>query len=239
MPTQGVLFHGVKLIEALGPVGSTAIPFPRFMANAMTWTYKHSPMGIFSGASDIAKGSSMLRAGNEEGQRYLMQGLENTSKGAVGTAAIYAAYKYRQENQDTAWYDVKNPDGSTVDARALFPIAPFLAMGDYLVKFEKARTDEFKTKEFLEAMTGFKAPAGTTAWLGDKFAESLSNMQTGEGSADTKVATFFGEWAGQYLGRALIPVQQISDLIGAIDRDENLPRDAYQIPAGEEESHSH
>jgi len=234
MPTQGVLFHGVKLIEALGPVGSTVIPFPRFMANAMTWTYKHSPMGIFSGAADIAKGSSMLRAGNEEGQRYLMQGLENTSKGAVGTAAIYAAYKYRQENQDTAWYDVKNPDGSTVDTRALFPIAPFLAMGDYLVKFEKARTDEFKTKEFLEAMTGFKAPAGTTAWLGDKFAESLSNMQTGEGSADTKVATFFGEWAGQYLGRALIPVQQISDLIGAIDRDENLPRDAYQIPAGEE-----
>ena len=234
MPTQGVMFHGVKFIEALGPVGSTVIPFPRFMANAMSWTYKHSPMGIFSGAGDIAKGSAMLKAGNEEGQRYLMQGLENTSKGAIGTAAIYAAYKYRQENQDTNWYDVKNPDGSTVDARALFPAAPFLAMGDYLVKFEKARTDEFKTKEFLEAMTGFKVPAGTSAWLGDKFAESLSNMQTGEGSADTKVATFFGEWAGQYLGRALIPLQQVSDLIGAIDRDETLPRDAYQIPAGEE-----
>ena len=234
MPTQGIMFHGVKFIEALGPVGSTVIPFPRFMANAMSWTYKHSPMGIFSGAGDIAKGSAMLKAGNEEGQRYLMQGLENTSKGAIGTAAIYAAYKYRQENQDTNWYDVKNPDGSTVDARALFPAAPFLAMGDYLVKFEKARTDEFKTKEFLEAMTGFKVPAGTSAWLGDKFAESLSNMQTGEGSADTKVATFFGEWAGQYLGRALIPLQQVSDLIGAVDRNEALPRDAYQIPAGEE-----
>jgi hypothetical protein len=234
MPTQGIMFHGVKFIEALGPVGSTVIPFPRFMANAMSWTYKHSPMGIFSGAGDIAKGSAMLKAGNEEGQRYLMQGLENTSKGAIGTAAIYAAYKYRQENQDTNWYDVKNPDGSTVDARALFPAAPFLAMGDYLVKFEKARTDEFKTKEFLEAMTGFKVPAGTSAWLGDKFAESLSNMQTGEGSADTKVATFFGEWAGQYLGRALIPLQQVSDLFGAVDRDETLPRDAYQIPAGEE-----
>jgi hypothetical protein len=234
MPTQGVMFHAVKFVEALGPVGSTLIPFPRFMANAMSWTYKHSPMGIFSGAADVAKGSAMLKAGNEEGQRYLMQGLENTSKGAVGTAAIYAAYKYRQENQDTNWYDVKNPDGSTVDARALFPAAPFLAMGDYLVKLEKARTDEFKTKEFLEAMTGFKAPAGTSAWLGDKFAESVSNMETGEGSADKKVATFFGEWAGQYFGRALIPVQQVSDLIAAIDRDEALPRDAYQIPAGEE-----
>ena len=234
MPTRGVMFHAVKFVEALGPVGSTLIPFPRFMANAMSWTYKHSPMGIFSGAADIAKGSSMLKAGNEEGQRYLMQGLENTSKGAVGTAAIYAAYKYRQENQDTTWYDLKNPDGSTVDARALFPAAPFLAMGDYLVKLEKGRTDEFSTKEFLEAMTGFKAPAGTSAWLGDKFAESVSNMQTGEGSADQKVSTFFGEWAGQYFGRALIPLQQVSDLIAAVDRDEALPRDAYQIPAGEE-----
>lgn len=234
MPTQGPMFYAVKFVEALGPLGSTVIPFPRFMANAMTWTYKHSPMGIFSGAADIAKGSAMLKAGNEEGQRSLMQGLENTAKGAVGTAAIYAAYKYRQENQDTNWYDVKNPDGSTVDARALFPAAPFLAMGDYLVKLEKARTDEFKTKEFLEAMIGFKAPAGTSVWLGDKFAESVSNMQTGEGSADKKVATFFGEWAGQYFGRALIPLQQVSDLIAAVDRDEALPRDAYQIPAGEE-----
>jgi len=234
MPTQGPMFYAVKFFELAGPIGSTFVPFPRFMANAMTWTNKHSPVGIFSGARDIATGSSMLRAGNEEGQRYLMKGLEDTSKGVVGTAAIYAAYKYRQENQDTTWYDVKNPDGSTVDARALFPAAPFLAMGDYLVKLEKGRIDEFSTKEFLEAMTGFKAPAGTSAWLGDKFAESVSNMQTGEGSANQKVSTFLGEWAGQYFGRAFVPLQQVSDLVAAIDRDEALPRDAYQIPAGEE-----
>jgi hypothetical protein len=176
----------------------------------------------------------MLAKGDEAGQRYLTQGLENVSKGAVGTSAIYASYKYREANQDTAWHDIKNPDGSLVDARALFPLAPFLALGDYLVKFNKGRTDEFKTKEFLEAMTGFKAPAGTYSWLGDKFSESLSNMQTGEGSADQKLSTFFGEWAGEYFGRALVPAQQLSDIIGAIDRDETLPRDAYQIKPGEE-----
>jgi hypothetical protein len=234
MPTKGPMFHAVKFIEELGPIGSTVIPFPRFMANAMTWTYKHSPMGVFSGAADIASGAAKQVKGDAAGVGQTMQGLENVSKGMVGTAAIYAAYKYREENQDTPWYDIKNPDGSLVDARALFPAAPFLAMGDYLVKFNKGRTDEFKTKEFLEAMTGFKAPAGTYSWLGDKFAEATSNMQTGEGSADTKISTFFGEWMGEYLGRALVPVQQISDIIGAIDRDETLPRDAYQIPAGEE-----
>ena len=234
MPTKGPMFHAVKFVEELGPIGSTVIPFPRFMANAMSWTYKHSPMGIFSGAADIAKGSLLLKQGNEEGQKYLMQGLENTSKGSVGLAAIYASYKYRQENQDGNWYDIKNPDGSTVDARVLFPLAPFLAMGDYLVKLNQGRTDEFKSKELFEAMTGFKVPAGTQSWLSDKFAESISNMQTGEGSADTKVSTFLGEWAGEYFGRALVPVQQISDIIGAIDRNETLPRDAYQIPAGEE-----
>jgi hypothetical protein len=39
---------------------------------------------------------------------------------------------------------------------------------------------------------------------------------------------------GEYLGRALVPIQQISDIIGAMDRNETLPRDAYQIPAGKE-----
>jgi hypothetical protein len=234
MPTKGPMFHAVKFVEELGPIGSTIIPFPRFMANAMTWTYKHSPMGVFSGATDVAVGATKQLKGEADGLGQTMQGLENVSKGMVGTAAIYAAYKYREENQDTNWYDIKNPDGSLVDGRALFPVAPFLAMGDYLVKFNKGRTDEFKTKEFLEAMTGFKAPAGTYSWLGDKFAEAQSNMQTGEGSADQKISTFFGEWAGEYLGRALVPVQQISDIIGAIDRDETLPRDAYQIPAGRE-----
>ena len=234
MPTKGPMLHAVKFIEELGPIGSTLIPFPRFMANAMTWTYKHSPAGLASGTADIAKGAALLKGGDETGTKYITQGLENVSKGTIGTAAIYAAYKYRQEHQDTAWYDAEGPDGSKVDMRALFPLAPFMAMGDWLVKFEKGRTDEFKTKEFIEAMTGFKAPAGTYSWLGDKFTESLSNMQTGEGSADQKIATFFGEWAGEYLGRAFVPLAQVSDIIGAIDRDETLPRDAYQIPQGEE-----
>lgn len=235
MPTKGPMFHAVKFIEELGPIGSTVIPFPRFMANAMEWTYKHMPTGVLSGSTDIAAGLTKMAKGEADmGTKQVTMGLENFSKGAVGTAALYAAYKYRQENQDTEWYNTKNPDGSTVDARALFPAAPFLALGDYLVKFEKGRTDEFKAKEFLEAMTGFKAPAGTYSWLGDKFAEAQSNAALGEDTADNKVKTFFGEWVGEYLGRALVPFQQISDIIGAIDRNETLPRDAYQIPAGEE-----
>jgi hypothetical protein len=235
MPTKGPMFHAVKFIEELGPIGSTVIPFPRFMANAMEWTYKHMPTGALSGSVDIAAGLTKMAKGEADmGTKQVTMGLENFSKGAVGTAALYAAYKYREEHQDNEWYNIKNPDGSTVDARALFPAAPFLALGDYLVKFNKGRTDEFKSKEFLEAMTGFKAPAGTYSWLGDKFAEAQANAATGEDTADNKVKTFFGEWVGEYLGRALVPFQQISDIVGAIDRNETLPRDAYQIPAGEE-----
>lgn len=235
MPTKGPMFHAVKFVEELGPIGSTVIPFPRFMANALEWTYKHMPTGVLSGSTDIAAGLTKMAKGEADmGTKQVTLGLENFSKGAVGTAAVYAAYKYRKDHQDTEWYNIKNPDGSTVDARALFPASPYLALGDYLVKFENARTDEFKAKEFLEAMTGLKAPAGTYSWLGDKFAEAQSNAQTGEDTADNKVKTFFGEWVGEYLGRALVPIQQISDIIGAMDRNETLPRDAYQIPAGEE-----
>jgi hypothetical protein len=235
MPTQGPLFHAVKLVEELGIAGSVALtPFPRFMANAMTWGFKHSPLGIGKGSANIGKGAFMLAKGDEMGQKYLTQGLEDLSKGAVGSYAIYAAYKYREENQDTTWYDVKNPDGSLVDARALFPLGPVLALGDYWVKFNKGRTDEFKTKEFVEAISGLKVPAGTYSLIGDKIAETWANSQTGEDSAERKISTFFGELVGEYLGRALVPAQQISDFIGAIDRDETLPRDAYQIKPGEE-----
>lgn len=234
MPTKGPMHHAVKFVEELGPIGSTVIPFPRFMANAMEWTYKHSPLNLVNGSVDVAKGTTLLAKGERGGEAYLAQGLENVSKSTVGIAAIYAAYKYRKDNQDTNWYDVKNPDGSLVDARVFFPAGPFLAIGDYLAKMESGKTDQFKSKELIEALTGFKQPAGTYALLGDKFAEASSNAQTGEGAAGSKVATFFGEWLGEYLGRGLVPLQQVSDIIGAIDRDENVPRDAYQVKPGEE-----
>ena len=227
MPTKGPVYHAVKFIEELGPVGSTLIPFPRFMANAMEWTATHSPIGLVSGSIDVASTDLNKR----------MIGLEKLSKGIVGTGAIYAAYKYRKDNQDTEWYDAKNTDGSLVDTRAFFPVAPFLALGDYLVKLESGTTSEFKAKELLEAVTGFKMPAGTTNWLGDQFATAASNWQasaTGEDVAEKKVSTFFGEWAGQYFGRAFIPLQQVSDIIGAVDRNETLPRSVYEIKQGEE-----
>jgi len=229
---ENIMATGVKFVEALGPVGSTVLPFPRFMANAMSWTANHSPIGAFVGAADG------LMAKNEA-QR--IAALNQFSKGMVGTSAIYAAYKYRKENQDKEWYDVDTGGGSLVDTRAIFPLSPFLAMGDYLVKMENNRTDEFKTSDFVSAMTGFKLPAGTTNWLGDKFAESVANLKgtaTGEDVGQNKVARFFGEWAGQYLGRAAIPLSQFSDLFGAIDRNETLPRSVYAseqaaTPAGE------
>lgn len=234
MPTKGPLFYGVKFIESVPVIGSTFAPFPRFMANAMSWSYKHSPMGAFEGSIDVARGASMLKQGDDKGAAYLSRGLESVSKGVVGTSIIYAAYKYRKENQDTAWFDMPNTDGSTVDIRALWPFGPFMAMGDWLVKLENNRVDEFKIKELMEAVTGFKAPAGTYAWLGDQAAAAAASFVNGEGSDSSKLSTFFGEWAGEYFGRALVPAQQLSDIIGAIDRDETLPRDAYQIPKGEE-----
>jgi hypothetical protein len=234
MPTKGPLNTFVKGVEQLGPIASIVIPFPRFMANAMEWQYKHSPFNLLNGSVEIAKGTSLIARGKEGGEAYLAQGLENVSKSTVGIAAIYAAYKYRKENQDTSWYDIKGSDGSLVDGRVFFPAGPFLAIGDYMVKWEQGKTDQFKSKELLEALTGMKVPTGTYALLSDKFAEASSNAQTGEQSASTKVATVMGELVGEYLGRGLVPFQQLSDFIGAIDRNENLPRDAYQVKPGEE-----
>jgi len=234
MPTKGPLNIFVKGAEQLAPLSSFIVPFPRFMANAMEWQYKYSPFNLLNGSAEIAKGTSLIAKGKEGGEAYLAQGLENVSKSTVGIAAIYAAYKYRKENQDTSWYDIKGPDGSLVDGRVLYPAGPFLAIGDYIVKWEQGKTEQFKAKEMFEALTGMKVPTGTYSLLTDKAAEYSSNAQTGEGSAGTKVGTLVGQLLGEYFGRAFVPLQQASDFIGAIDSNENLPRDAYQIKPGEE-----
>ena len=65
--------------------------------------------------SDVLAAGKRALTDQEGANRLYREGLEKFSRGTVGTAALYAAYKYRMENQDTEWYNVQGEDGSTVD----------------------------------------------------------------------------------------------------------------------------
>jgi hypothetical protein len=239
-PTEGLGLAFVKGVEAARPVSTVVFPFARFLVNATKWTWKHYNPGITAGmgAEDMIRGVSMLRNGDEAGQALLMQGSTRIAQQATGAATLIAAYKYREENQDTPWNIMKSDDGTTVDAKYLFPLNVPLALADFYYKTANGNPEDFKTKDLIEALTGFKA-VGTQGQMLDVAREAASSIAanfTGDESDEAalnKMKKASAEFIGSWLGRATVPLNQFSDLISAFDRDEAMQRDIFVTQPGE------
>lgn len=205
------------------PGGSLIATFPRFMSNAIAFQYRYSVFGAMSGAEDLAQGALLKAAGSSGGDALIRKGQENIAKGVVGTAALAAAYDYRMNNQDTEWYNMKNPDGSTVDTRAIFPLGPTLAVADFMAKRKMGL--EPKTAEAVEAILGMKMPAGTQNQLLDQVFAAFSS----EKEAD-KIEVALGKAVGDFTARFSQPfvfksAYEFFDLFreeGAVQRDPNV-----------------
>ena len=239
-PTEGLGLAFVKGVEAARPLSTTVFPFARFLANATKWTWKHYNPGITAGmgAADMIRGVNMLRNGDEAGQALLMQGSNRIAQQATGAATLIAAYKYREENQDTPWNIMKSDDGTTVDAKYLFPLNVPLALADFYYKTANGNPEDFKTKDLIEALTGFKA-VGTQGQMLDVAREAASSIAanfTGDETDEAalnKMNKASAEFIGAWLGRATVPLNQFSDLISAFDNNESMQRDIFVTQPGE------
>jgi hypothetical protein len=218
---EGLAHDFVNFFEKL-PGGSLAVTFPRFMSNAMAFQYRYSPVGAAAGMGDIANGARRISKGEDGGLAQLNQGLGKFSKGTVGTAAIYAAYKYRMENQDSEWYNVKNEDGSTVDVRAIFPIAPYLAVGDFIAKQKLGRGEDAKLTELATSIMGMKMPAGTQGTLLDTLPQYISGA---EGKDVDKVSIALGRMFGDFAGRFVTPGKPVFEYLDMFDEEAQKARD--------------
>jgi len=221
---EGVANKFVSFFENL-PGGSLLVTFPRFMTNAMAFQYKYSPFGAASGMSDVLAAGKRALTDQEGANRLYREGLEKFSRGTVGTAALYAAYKYRMENQDTEWYNVQGEDGSTVDVRAIFPAGPWLAVGDLAAKMKLGKFEDANVGEAMEAIAGMKMPAGTQKTILD----SLPELMAGEGKEADKFKKAMGQILGDFAGRFIQPGQPFLAYFDLMDRESQLARDPNVI----------
>lgn len=221
---EGWASKAVSFLEDM-PGGSLIATFPRFMANAMAFQYKYSPFGAASGMSDILAAGKRAVTDQEGANRLYREGLEKFSRGTVGTAALYAAYKYRMENQDTEWYNVQGEDGSTVDVRAIFPAGPWLAVGDLAAKMKLGKFEDANVGEAMEAIVGMKMPAGTQKTILD----SLPELMAGEGKEADKFKKAMGQILGDFAGRFIQPGQPFLAYFDLMDRESQLARDPNVI----------
>lgn len=214
----------VRAIEGT-PFMSLAIPFPRFMANAIAFQYRYSPLGGAAGGSEMLEGYKLIQKGEtEKGVKKLRDGQTKVAQGMVGTAALVAAYDYRMNNPDTEWYNVKAANGTTVDVRAIFPLAPYFAVADVLARNRQGLPA--KTGEAVESVVGMKLPTGSTATTLDQLVAAIDN----EREVD-KFTTTAGKLTGDFVGRFTQPfiTKQLYDYIDLIREEGSIARDPNVI----------
>lgn len=215
----------VKFFETV-PGGSLAVTFPRFMTNAMAFQYKYSPFGAASGVSDMVAAARKFDKDPVGADRLYREGSAKLGKGSVGIAALYAAYKYRLENQDTNWYNTQAEDGSTVDTRPIFPIAPYLAVGDFLAKLKLGTVDGRRVDEYIQSIVGLKVPSGAQGYLVEQLATAFGNA---EGKEADKLQIAIGKVIGDFAGRFIQPGQPIFNYFDLFDREAQVARDPNVI----------
>lgn len=237
-PTEGMGLAFVKGVEAARPLSTAVFPFARFLVNATQWTAKHyNPWYTGKGAAEAIEGVRLLKNGDEAGSKLLLQGSERIAQQATGMATLLAAYAYRKENQDTPWNIAKSDDGTNVDLKYLFPVNVPFALADFYYKIANGNPEDFKAMDLVEALTGFKSVGSTSESL-ERVKEVASSVFAPEGETDqtalNKVSRSAGDLIGAWLGRATVPLNQVSDIISAFDSNEALPRDIYVTKPDEE-----
>ena len=196
------------------------IPFPRFMANAIAFQFRHSPLGFSAllTPKEIAK----LKAGD----------YKTLSQAVVGTTLLLTAVEMKRKgSEDNKWYEVETSSGKTVDMRPYFPLTPYLLVADMIVRSESGRGAP-DAKDVLQGLTGAQFRAGASIQLVQNAIDGMAGLDTQE-----KLNKFFSEYTSNVLGGYLTPIRMFGDFIDAgrfyLDDDFEKQKFRRPLPTGE------
>lgn len=199
-------------------VGTTIMPFPRFMMNAMKFQFDYSPAGL-------------TRVFTPTELKKIAAGDTGTlSKGLIGSTMLYGAYQFRNsENAGEKWYEGRLPDGKTVDLRPYFPAAPYLLVADVIKRAQDGTLDQaFQTSDILQGLSGAQFRAGTGLYVTDQLLKDLSGAS---GNLD-KAKTITTNWLADVGAGFLSPFQQFKDFYAQYDPEQAVYRDTKDSTLG-------
>ena len=236
-PLLKALVTGVERLPFAPVIGTFTFPFARFTADALAFQATYSPLNFFSalGAGykagrNLINGKKMLAGEDREALLSLakLQGedtIKRISQGTVGSSMLYGAIMYREQHPDLKWYEVMN-EGQAVDIRAIFPMAPYLAVADVLrqlVSTDESQNFNDAFGQIMEGMTGSQLKSGSVSGaVGDLF-EALSDLDAVDVSSE-RIGTMFGNWTGAITGRILTPAAVMRDAYAVFDSSEAIVR---------------
>jgi hypothetical protein len=197
-------------------VGTTIMPFPRFMMNALKFQFDYSPAGF----------TKLLTAA--ERTKFATGDVSAVSKAIVGSSMLYGAYQFRNsENAGEKWYEGRLPGGKTVDLRPYFPAAPYLLVADLIKRAQDNTLDQaFETKDILQGLSGAQFRAGTGLYVTDQLLKDLSGAA---GNLD-KAKTIATSWLADVGAGFLQPFSTFKDFYAQYDPEEAVYRDTKDNP---------
>ena len=212
------------------PMGTVALPFARFMMNALAFQFKYSPLNVASNAYDAA----FVAATKGRKEVNLPKLAESFANSSVGMAALMAALKVRSENQDQPYYNMRVGD-TIIDTRALFPITPYLMLADFLYKMEALGPEQFNRqidpdridrappniRELAEGIAGVNLRSSAQLPLFD----AMLNIASGDFTKEEKPFEAFGKMVGEYANSFLVGTNFVKDVIASFDSQEAAIRD--------------
>ena len=243
-PKSLVLRKFVELVERLpfAPIiGTFTFPFARFTADALAFQVSYSPANFFSSAGagyrwGKANWNAKKMTDPEAKKEWLRAAQANKedaairlSQGAVGSAVLYGAMKYREDHPELKWYEVMH-EGKPVDIRAIFPASPYLAVADIIQNLNNKAPDEVFGK-IMEGMTGSQLRGANIAGSVGDFFEAVRDLDGDDVSAE-KLGEMFGNWTGSITGRILTPAAVVRDAVAVFDSSEAIVR-STRIAEGE------
>jgi len=220
-----------KILDKMGKVGTVArvvgttiMPFPRFMMNALKFQFDYSPAGftrLFSPTTTRLFSPTELKK-IAEGDTGVL------SKGLIGSTMLYGAYQFRNsENAGEKWYEGRLPDGRTVDLRPYFPAAPYLLVADIIKRAQDNTLDQaFQTADILQGLSGAQFRAGTGLYVTDQLLKDLSGAA---GNLD-KAKTITTSWLAGVGAGFLQPFSTFKDFYAQYDPEEAVYRDTKDNP---------
>lgn len=219
-PDNKIIKPLVDFVNNLPFVLTGVIPFPRFIANALAFQFRHSPLGFASllTPKEIAK----LKGGD----------YKTLSQAVVGTTLLLTAVEMKRKgSEDHKWYEVETSSGKTIDMRPYFPLTPYLLVADMIVRSESGRGAP-DAKDVLQGLTGAQFRAGASIQLVQNALDGMAGLDTKE-----KLNKFFSEYTSNVLGGYLTPIRMFGDFIDAgrfyLDDDFEKQKFRRPLPTGE------
>jgi len=232
----------IKTFENI-PTLSVIAPFPRFMANAINFQYRYSPIGSLSGVQDMTKALIGKNMDVRDRQILYAKGSKAFSEGVVGSSVLTAAYMYRDMedengvkiNQQDTWDNfrttlpfVDTDEANVFNMKAFFPAAPYFAVGDFIARSDNAKdkgTDMPSTEGIEEAIAGMKAKDVKLFPIVGKLLDAVR-----EGAPAEVLSRYLSEGLFDFTGRFLQPTKPFREFFEGMSSEGLVSRDPKDLP---------